>query len=79
MRTVNIHAAKTHLSRLAEAASAGEEIIIAKSGKPLCRLVPLAGPKPKRILGRLRGQIVVPDNFDQLYEEKIRELFEKGC
>ena len=79
MRTVNIHAAKTHLSRLAEAASAGEEIIIAKSGKPLCRLVPLAEPKPERVLGRLRGQIVVPDNFDQLYEEEIRELFEKGC
>ena len=39
----------------------------------------IAEPKPKRVLGRLRGQIVVPDNFDQLYEEEIRELFEKGC
>ena len=79
MRTVNIHAAKTHLSRLVEDAAAGEEIIIAKSGKPIARLCPLAQPKPKRVLGRLRGQIVVPDKFDQLYEEEIRELFEKGC
>jgi prevent-host-death family protein len=79
MRTVNIHAAKTHLSRLVEDAAAGEEIIIAKSGKPIARLCPLAAPKPQRVLGRLRGQIVVPDNFDQLYEEEIRELFEKGC
>ena len=79
MRTINIHAAKTHLSRLVEDAAAGEEIIIAKSGKPVARLCPLAGPKPQRVLGRLRGQIVVPDNFDTLYEEEIRKLFEEGC
>jgi prevent-host-death family protein len=79
MRTVNIHAAKTHLSRLVEDAAAGEEIIIAKSGKPVARLVPLAKPKPRRVLGRLRGQIIVPDNFDTLYEDEIRELFENGC
>jgi prevent-host-death family protein len=79
MRTINIHAAKTHLSRLVEDAAAGEEIVIAKAGKPLARLCPLAEPKTERVLGRLRGQIVVPDNFDQLYEEEIRELFEKGC
>ena len=79
MRTVNIHAAKTHLSRLVEDAAAGEEIVIAKAGKPIARLCPLAEPKPERVLGRLRGQIVVPDNFDQLYEEEIREMFEKGC
>jgi prevent-host-death family protein len=79
MRTVNIHAAKTHLSRLVEDAAAGEEIIIAKAGKPVARLVPLAEPKPRRVLGRLRGKIVVPDNFDTLYEDEIRELFEKGC
>ncbi len=79
MRTVNIHAAKTHLSRLVEEAAAGEEIVIAKAGKPVARLCPLAEPKPKRELGRLRGKIVVPDNFDTLYEEEIRKLFEEGC
>src|SRR6266542_2317885 len=54
MRTVNIHAAKTHLSRLVEEAAAGEEIVIAKAGKPLARLCPLAEPKRKRVLGPLR-------------------------
>ena len=79
MRTVNIHAAKTHLSRLVEDAAAGEEIIIAKAGKPVARLCPLAEPKRARVLGRLRGQIVVPDDFDTMYEEEIRRLFEEGC
>jgi prevent-host-death family protein len=79
MRTVNIHAAKTHLSRLVEEAAAGEEIIIAKAGKPVARLCPLPEPKPRRRLGVLDGKIEVPDNFDELYEEEIQELFEKGC
>jgi len=53
MRTVNIHAAKTQLSRLVEAAAAGEEVIIAKAGKPIARLCPLAAPPRDRVLGRL--------------------------
>jgi prevent-host-death family protein len=79
MRTVNIHAAKTHLSRLVEEAAAGEEIIIAKSGKPVARLCPLPQEKKPRVLGRLRGQFEVPDDFDTLCEDEIRELFENGC
>ena len=79
MRTVNIHAAKTHLSRLVEDAAAGEEIIIAKSGKPVARLCPLVKPKARRPLGILNGKIHVPDNFDTLDEEEIRQLFEEGC
>jgi prevent-host-death family protein len=79
MRTVNIHAAKTHLSRLVEDAAAGEEIIIAKSGKPVARLCPLAMPKERRRLGVLNGKIQVPDNFDDLYSDEIRKLFEEGC
>ena len=78
MRTVNIHAAKTHLSRLVEDAAGGEEIIIAKSGKPVARLCPLAPPKRRRTLGILNGKIQVPDNFDELYVEEIRALFEDG-
>jgi len=79
MRTVNIHAAKTHLSRLVEEAAAGEEIVIAKAGKPLARLCPLEQPKQRRVLGRLRGKFTVPDDFDTMSEEEIRRLFEKGC
>ena len=77
MRTVNIHAAKTHLSRLVEDAAAGEEIIIAKSGKPIARLVPLAQPKQKRVLGRLRGKIMVPEDFDAPLPDEVLDLFEK--
>jgi prevent-host-death family protein len=76
MRTVDIHAAKAHLSRLVEDAAAGEEIIIAKSGKPIARLCPLAEPKRRRKLGILDGKLRVPNNFDELYEDEIRELFE---
>jgi prevent-host-death family protein len=79
MRTVNIHAAKTHLSRLVEDAAAGEEIIIAKAGKPIARLGPLAEPKRRRKLGILDGKIQVPDDFDTMHEEEIRRLFEEGC
>ena len=79
MRTVNIHAAKTHLSRLVEQAAAGEEIVIAKSGKPVARLCPLPEPKKRRELGRLRGQFEVPDDFDTMCEDEIRDLFENGC
>ena len=78
MRTVNIHAAKTHLSRLVDAAAAGEEIIIAKSGKPLARLCPLAQEPRKRVLGRLRGKLIVPDDFDVPLPDEVLELFEKG-
>jgi prevent-host-death family protein len=77
MRTVNIHAAKTHLSRLVEEAAAGEEIIIAKSGKPVARLCPLPQPKRQRVLGRLRGKIKVPDDFDAPLPDEVLDAFEK--
>ncbi len=79
MRTVDIQKATMHLSRLVEEAAAGEEIVIAKAGKPLARLCPLAPAPRKRVLGRLEGKLVVPDNFDRLYDDEIRELFEEGC
>jgi prevent-host-death family protein len=78
MRTVNIHAAKTHLSRLVEDAAAGEEIVIAKAGKPLARLCPLAQVPKKRVLGRLRGKLIVPDDFDAPLPDEVLDLFEKG-
>jgi prevent-host-death family protein len=77
MRTVNIHAAKTHLSRLVEAAAAGEEIIIAKAGKPLARLCPLNSRPGKRKLGGLEGKLVIPDDFDAPLPDDVLDLFEK--
>ena len=65
MQTVNIHDAKTHLSRLLERVAEGEEIIIAKAGKAVARLVPLEEPPRKRRLGRLKGKLKVPDDFDK--------------
>lgn len=76
MRTVNIHAAKTQLSRLVEAAAAGEEIIIAKSGKPMARLGPLVQPQKKRRLGVLAGKLRVPEDFDAPLPDEVIEAFE---
>ncbi|MBV8132671.1 MAG: type II toxin-antitoxin system Phd/YefM family antitoxin [Alphaproteobacteria bacterium] len=76
MRMVNIHAAKTQLSRLVEAAAAGEEIIIAKSGKPVDRLGPLAGLGRVRRLGILAGKLHVPEDFDAPLPDEVIEAFE---
>jgi prevent-host-death family protein len=77
MSTINIHEAKTHLSRLVDQAAAGEEIIIAKAGKPLARLVPYQPVKrPSRKLGMFNGTLNIPDDFDApLHEDELR-LFE---
>ena len=75
MTVVNVHAAKTHLSRLLDDVAAGEDVIIAKHGKPIARLVPLEQDKPKRQLGTLDGQGRIPDHFDDpLPDEVLREF-----
>lgn len=77
MRSVNIHEAKTHLSRLVERAANGEPFIIAKAGKPLVKVVPLDRPaegKSSRI-GFLDGLISVPDDFKSIGAEEIKEMF----
>ena len=77
MQTINIHAAKTHFSRLVEQAAAGEEIIIAKAGKPICRLVPLAPErKERRKLGIAAGEWVVPDDFDAPLPDDVLDAFD---
>ncbi len=75
MKTVNIHEAKTHLSKLVESAAKGEPFIIARAGKPLVKVTMLEGETPRR-LGFMAGQYVIPDDFDSIGEGEIRALFE---
>ena len=77
MRTVNMHEAKTNLSRLVEQAAKGEAFIIARAGKPLVKVVPLgAGDAAgERRLGFLTGEIAVPDDFDRLCQDEIERQF----
>ncbi len=74
---VNVHQAKTHLSRLLEQAMAGDEIIIMKSGKRLVRLVPVDGAPVSRKLGSAKGDFVVPDDFDAPLADRLLGEFEK--
>ncbi len=73
---VNIHEAKTHLSRLLEQVMQGEEVVIAKSGKPVARLVALAGSAKRREPGSARGQIKMAEDFDDPLPEDIQRFFE---
>jgi prevent-host-death family protein len=77
VRIVNIHEAKTHLSRLIEDAVQGESFIIAKAGKPVVRVTAVDAPEPPAIrrTGFLAGQIAVPDDFDTMGREEIEQLF----
>ncbi|WP_457092863.1 type II toxin-antitoxin system Phd/YefM family antitoxin [Microvirga sp. P5_D2] len=77
MRIVNIHEAKTHLSRLIEKAARGEGFVIAKAGKPVVKVTALDTPAAgqSRRLGFLAGQFAVPDDFDQIGSPEIEHLF----
>jgi prevent-host-death family protein len=77
MRTVNIHEAKTHLSRLVEEAARGKPFIIAKSGRPVAKVTALDAPTGAQVrrLGFLTGEIAVPDDFDQMGSTEIEQLF----
>jgi prevent-host-death family protein len=77
MRTVNIHEAKTHLSRLVDQAAKGEPFIIAKAGKPLVKVVPLDTPAAGEVrrLGFMAGEISVPDDFDTMGAADIEKAF----
>jgi prevent-host-death family protein len=77
MKTVNIHQAKTQLSKLVEEASKGESFIIAKAGKPIVKVVALSAPTGSEVrrLGFMEGQISVPDDFDQMGRDEIEGLF----
>lgn len=75
MDTVNIHEAKTHLSRLVEEAAEGTEIVIAKNGVPRAKLVPLTAPRPLKF-GVLKGKIRYPDDFNAPLPDAILAQFE---
>jgi prevent-host-death family protein len=75
MVTVNIHEAKTQLSKLVDRAAKGESFVIAKAGKPLVKVVPLDAPKAPRRLGFMAGEIAVPKDFDRMGEAEIATLF----
>ncbi len=74
MKMTNIHEAKTHLSRLVERAAQGEEIIIAKAGKPMAKLVPYRPSKEPRQPGAWRGKVRMSDDFDD-FSEEIEAMF----
>ena len=78
MEKINIHEAKTHLSRLVEQAANGKSFIIAKAGKPLVKVTALETPTGKRIrrLGFLHGQISVPKNFEEMGRAEIQRMFD---
>jgi prevent-host-death family protein len=76
MKTVNIHEAKTQFSRLVDAAAGGEEIVIAKAGKPTARLVPMEHVKAARRFGGLKGKVQIADDFDAPLPDDILDAFE---
>ncbi len=77
MKTINIHEAKTQLSKLVDEASKGEPFVIAKAGKPLVKVTALGAPVGTEIkrLGFMAGQISVPDDFDRMGEVEIERIF----
>ena len=80
MRTYNMHEAKTHLSRLIREAVAGDPFIIARSGKPLVKVVSVEAPEQEAVrrTGFMRGQITVPDDFDTMGADEILTTFRGG-
>jgi prevent-host-death family protein len=80
MKTVNIHEAKTHLSKLVEEVSRGESFVIAKAGKPVAKVTAFSAPTGAQVrrLGFMAGQVSVPDDFDQMGREEIERTFGGG-
>ena len=74
MHQVSVHEAKTHLSRLLRRATAGEDVVITRSGRPVVRLVPVEEDGP--VFGIDEGRFVVPDDFDDPLDEELLRAFE---
>lgn len=76
MTTVNIHQAKTNLSKLLDIVLHGEEVIIAKAGKPVARLIPILEAVPERVPGALKGKIKISKDFDSPLFQNITDDFD---
>ena len=76
IHTVNMHEAKTHLSRLVKAAAEGEPFIIARAGKPVVKVVALDEPEPGSRIGLMAGEISVPEDFDSMGASEIESMFQ---
>ena len=76
--TINVHQAKTHLSRLLKRVAMGEEIVISRAGRPVARLVPLEQPVAARVPDTYAGQIRMADDFDDPLPDDLLEGFESG-
>ncbi|UVO54881.1 type II toxin-antitoxin system Phd/YefM family antitoxin [Sphingomonas sp. SUN039] len=75
MTALNVHEAKTHFSRVLTRVESGEEVVIARGGKPIARVVPYdPEARSKRKLGFLRGQIDVPEDFDTMFQKEIEGM-----
>jgi prevent-host-death family protein len=72
---INVHEAKTHFSKLLERVAMGEEVIIAKAGKPVAKLIPIPSERPRFKLGSAKGEFVVPDDFNDPLPKEIEDLF----
>ena len=79
METVNIHEAKTHLSKLVDRAVKGEPFVIAKAGKPLVKVTALDAPAAPQRLGFYTGEMAVPEDFDRMHAAEIEALFGGGA
>lgn len=75
-KTVNIHEAKTHFSKLLRRVARGEEVIIARAGQPVARLSPINAPRKPRVPGDAKGLFTVPDNFNDPLPPEIQRYFE---
>jgi prevent-host-death family protein len=75
MKTVNIHDAKTHLSKLIGAAAKGEPFIIAKAGKPMVKVVPIDAPAAPKRFDFMAGEFTTPDDFDTIFQDEIERMF----
>lgn len=77
MKTVNIHEAKTHLSKLLDRARRGEEVIVAKAGKPIAKIVAYGSKPARRAPGHAKGKVKIFDNFDDPLPKDFMRAFEK--
>jgi prevent-host-death family protein len=77
MRTINIHEAKTQLSKLVEEASKGEPFVIAKAGKPMVKVMALDTPVGKKMqrFGFMKGELSIPEDFDRMFDAEIEDMF----